>query len=546
MRSADCGIGLAPASLAPRSALCIPHSRPLKRPWGVRNLRLPRFIGLALGVLAAIAAVAASAAPGQNDLVQRPWFEARTACFHIYSCGPTQEVARLAMRLEQFREAYAVLAGSQAVASPPIVVFAFPDHAAMAPFLPLYDGKPANLSAFFSRGSHQNLIVLALSGSDEASLKVIFHEYAHLLLRRNQLWWPLWLSEGMAEIYATFEINGARARIGLPLDHHLRLLAHTPLMPLHDLFSVSRDSPSYNERQHQGLFYSESWLLTHYLMLGGNPAHKNNFRQLTPLLREGQSPEQAFTNAFHTSLPAMQAELRRYLQRGTFTSLELTLPASLATPRTLATRRLTPMEVCYHLGEELSHIGRLEAAETWFRRAMKLAPASPLPYEGLGLLAARRGQLEESIRDLRKATQLGPLNFLGHYIYGREQYLRTGHDQRLGPLPEEAAVPIRAELQKSLALMPDFGPAQHLLGFFELVQGKDLAAAEKHIQRAIQLEPENPSYMLSLAQLQVARQDAAAARRTLLPLRLPYVDPEVRAHAEEMLKTLDTPSAPSH
>ena len=230
------------------------------------------------------------------------------AYFHIYSCGPTQEVARVAMRLEQFREAYALLAGAQAVASPPIVVMAFPDRATMQPFLPLYEGKPANLTAFFSRGSDQNLIVLPLAGTDADSLKVIFHEYTHLLLRHNQPYWPMWLTEGMAEIYATFEVvGGSHARIGNPIDHHLRLLEHTPLLPLKELFAVTRDSPEYNERQHQGLFYSESWLLTHYLMLGGNPAHQANFRQLTPLLRQGQSPEQAFTNALHTTLPAMES-----------------------------------------------------------------------------------------------------------------------------------------------------------------------------------------------------------------------------------------------
>ena len=86
------------------------------------------------------------------------------------------------------------------------------------------------------------------------------------------------------------------------------------------------------------------------------------------------------------------------------------------------------------------------------------------------------------------------------------------------PLEKEAAAEIRNELQKSLALMPDFGPAQHLLGFFEMVQGEDLSAAEKHIERAIQLEPENQSYLLTLAQVQLASRDPAAARRTLEPL----------------------------
>jgi tetratricopeptide (TPR) repeat protein len=491
------------------------------------------------GTLLALAAVAAAGEPGTEALTQRHWFEARTAYFQIYSCGPTQEVARLAVRLEQFRDAYSRLAGAQAVASPPIIVMAFPDQASMRPFLPLYQGKPANLAAFFSRGSDQNLMALPLSSLETGSLKMVFHEYTHLLLRHNEPYWPLWLTEGMAEIYATFEVYGGyHARIGKPINSHLRFLEHTPLLPLSQLFAVTRGSPEYNEREHQGVFYSESWLLTHYLMLGGSPAHKANFRQLTPLLRLGQSPEQAFTNALRTSLPAMESELRAYLARGKFGSLELTLTASVETPRSFATRGLTPMEVYYRLGDELLHIGRLEAAETYFVQARKLGPASPLPYEGLGLLAARRGQHSEAVRYLQQAIRLGPLNFLGHYTYAREKYLLTGDGQNLHPLEKAAAAEIRVELQKSLALMPDFGPAHHLLGFFELVQGEDLAGAEKHIERAIQLEPENQSYLLTLAQAQLASRNPAAARRTLEALRLPYVEPQIRTHAEEMIKSL--------
>src|SRR5208283_2831035 len=106
-------------------------------------------------------------------------------------------------------------------------------------------------------------------------------------------------------------------------------------------------------------------------------------------------------------------------------------------------------------------------------------------YEGLGLLAARRGRSDEAVRCLRQAMQLGPLHFLAHYTYAREKYLLTAKGPNLHPLEPEEAAEIRAELQKSLALMPDFGPAHHLLGLFEMVQGEDLAAAEKHIERAI-------------------------------------------------------------
>jgi thioredoxin-like negative regulator of GroEL len=86
--------------------------------------------------------------------------------------------------------------------------------------------------------------------------------------------------------------------------------------------------------------------------------------------------------------------------------------------------------------------------------------------------------------------------------------------------------------------MPDFGQAHRLLGFFEMAQGENLVAAEQHLQRAIQLEPENLSYRLSLAQAQLSRNEIEEARRTLGPLRLPYVEAQLRAHAEGILKEI--------
>src|SRR6266567_1360418 len=303
----------------------------------LENRSLLWFLFLAL----ALVAVRSRAEDDLSPLLQRRWFEARTAHFNVYSCGETQQVAKLIARLEQFRQAYSLLAGAQAVASPPIIVLAFPDIEAMRPFRPVREGKPAHLTAFFHRGGEENLIVLPLT--DSVSLQAILHEYAHLLLRHNDPFWPLWLKEGMAEIYGTFEpIGGNRARIGKPIGRHLRLLSEEHLMPLADLFRVTHDSAEYNEEQHQGIFYSESWLLTHYLMLGGGPARKAQFGQLTPLLRQGQRPAQAFTNAFRAPLETIEKELRRYLQREKLDSLELMLNTDISAPRALSRLDITP------------------------------------------------------------------------------------------------------------------------------------------------------------------------------------------------------------
>ena len=485
-----------------------------------------------------LAAITASGQSETHQLVQRRWFEARTAHFHTYSCGPTQAVAKLTARLEQFHDAYSALAGAEAVASPPIVVMAFPDVASLRGFVPLYQGKPGNMEGFFKRGSDENLIGIALTG--QGSLRVIFHEYTHLLMRHNQPFWPIWLNEGMAEIYSTFEVIGSHGvRIGQPMPSRLNLLAHEPMLPLKKLLAVTHDSPEYNEQEQQGILYSQAWLLTHYLMLGNNAAHKARFGEFTTLLRLGQPSEQAFTNAFRTSLPVMEKELKGYLDRGRIESLTLSVKGDLTAPRPMITRDLPPVEIWFRLGDQLLRARRLDEAEACFREAQKLAPTNPLPSEGLGLLAIRRGDSAAALRHLGEALKRGSVSFLAHYEYARLKLEAGGKSPGfLSRMEATPAAEIRAELRKSLALMPDFGPANHLLGLFALIQGDDLAGAVKHLKRAIQLEPENLFYLLALAQAQSKTEGPTAARRTLESLRLSYIPPPLRAQAEELIKTL--------
>jgi tetratricopeptide (TPR) repeat protein len=492
-----------------------------------------------LTVLLALGIFPVHAQSPNVPIVQRQWFGARTTHFYIYSCGAQEKVFRIAGQLEEFCETYSQLAGAQAIASPPIVVMVFPDHESMKPFLPLYRGQPENLSGFFQHDADENLIVLSLpqAGAALVDMSVVFHEYTHLLFRRNDRLWPPWLKEGMAELYSTFATTGYNAFIGQPIERHLRLLAKQPLMPLTELFAVTHDSPQYNEREHQGMFYAESWLLAHFLVAGDNPDYKSRFGKFTVLLREGQAPVQAFTNALQMPLPVVESELRHYLARGRFAPIQLTFPENVALSKVISTWNLTPVEVYFFLGDELLRIDRPDAAEKYFADAQKLAPASPLPYEGLGLLAAQRGQHDEALHELAEALQHGSTSFLVYYTHAREKYRLTADSQgRYTPLKKPEAVEIRNELQKSLTLMPDFGPAHELSGFFEMVQGENPAAAEQHLKLAIQLEPENPSYLLTLAQVQLRNEDPNAARRTLEPLLLPNVEPKLRAQANELLR----------
>ena len=492
-----------------------------------------------LAVLLAVGIFPVHAQSPDIPLVQWQWFGARTAHFNIYGCGAPEQVFRVAGQLEEFCETYSQLAGAQTAASPPIVVMVFPDHESMKPFLPLYHGQPENLSGFFQHGNDENLIVLSLPQPGEASMdtSVVFHEYTHLLFRHNDRIWPLWLKEGMAELYSTFVATGYNAFIGQPIDHHLRLLARQPLIPLTELFAVTHDSPQYNERDRQGMFYAESWLLTHFIVAGDNPDYKLRFGQFTVLLREGQTPVQAFTNALQTPLPVVESEFRRYLARGRFAPIRLTFPENVALPKAISTWNLTPMEVNFWLGDELLRIDRPDAAEIFFANARKLAPANPLPYEGLGLLAIRRKQPDKAVRELKESLRLGSSSYIAHYFYAYEKFrLAASAQGERGSLPRETAAEIHDELVRSIALMPDFGPSHELFGILELAQNGDFNLAEQHLQLAIQLEPENPYYLLSLADEQFRNRKPEAARQTLATLLLPTVEAKIRAQANELLQ----------
>ena len=208
-------------------------------------------------------------------------------------------------------------------------------------------------------------------------------------------------------------------------------------------------------------------------------------------------------------------------------------------PRPLTTRGLGPAEICFRLGDLLLRLDRLEEADALFGQAQRLAPASSLGFEGLGLLAAERRQPTLAITHLKSALRLGSKSFLVHYVFARETFrLAAPAPDRFVRLEKEAAAEIRTELGLTLSLMPDFGPAHHLLGFLELVQGEDLPRAIRHLETAIRLEPENQAYALSLAQAQIAAQNPSAARRTLQELSRPSVDASLRQAAAELLRTL--------
>jgi tetratricopeptide (TPR) repeat protein len=488
----------------------------------------------AIAVLVACAFVL-SAAPDSEAKDQ--WFSLRSKNFNIVANSDERSTRELALKLEQFRFVFLQLFNIKNDSPVPITVVVFKSDDSFKPFKPLYNGKPANVAGYFQRGEDENIIALNINGNEQRPMSVIFHEYTHLLTAYTPHEWPLWLKEGLAELYSTFDVKKNEVTIGSPISHHVYFLRAQKFTPLERMFQVSRYSPDYNERSKQGVFYAESWALTHYLMFGNKSARQPELLEFVKLINSGATVEKAFAGAFKSDYASIEKDLRRYIGNDSYAATIYTMK-SVEGEKDLASRPLSDAEVQFYLGDLLFHTNRVDEAEKFFTQASTLDPALPGPYEGLGFVATRRNKYAEAAQQFKEASARGSKNHLAHFYYAQSMV----QDASLSGALQNRSDLVKAiadELKISIKLMPGFAPAYHLLGFTYLVSGEDLKQAAEALTAALQLEPQNQQFALTMAHIQVRAQNYAAARKTLATL-LASDDPTVKASADSIANMIES------
>jgi hypothetical protein len=220
----------------------------------------------------------------------------------------------------------------------PTVVVVFPHDRAFTPYKPIYNGKPVDVGGVFYSGRDTHYITLVNDGR-EGRLRVLFHEYAHLMISNVVMNLPTWLSEGLAEYYSTYDHarDGREAVIGRPRESHLRRLAEGKLLPLNELITVDRGSPLYNEGERRSVFYAQSWALTHMLLLG-EPSRATELAAFIRAVQSGVTAPEAWRQAFGDA--DLSRTLQQYLRQFTFKAYRYTFTEGVA--RVDAAARLMP------------------------------------------------------------------------------------------------------------------------------------------------------------------------------------------------------------
>jgi Flp pilus assembly protein TadD len=457
------------------------------------------------------------------------WVEVRSPHFSVVTDAGEKRGRDAALHFEQMRAVFGAIMLKAKVTMPtPLQIVAFRNTKEMRQFAPLWRGKPTQVAGLFQGNSDRCFILLDMSVEDP--WRVVFHEYAHQLLNGNtNASVQPWFDEGFAEYFSTIQVNGKEAEVGLPSEDNYQILSETGLMKVADLFRVQHDSSTYNENgDHRSVFYAESWLVVHYLyekklMIKVGPYFDLAIDRKLPV-------EDAIQQAFGLSAAQFDTELRNYVEGRRFLYGKIPSPAGIESAAYIA-KPLTTADAKAVLADTHLHSPDYQdKAVAEFEEVLKLESDNAAALRGLGYAYLMKRDFHRAGEYFTRAAEHDSNDPRVLYYSGMLAEMEEGRG--LGSDPARVAV-IQKQLEKSVALDPEFADAYSLLAFIYMSQS-NFEQALNTMRKAVALNPRNEEYSFNLAQMYLANRNIDPALAVLQQLKNSS-NPEVAAKASQSL-----------
>lgn len=341
----------------------------------------------ALFLAAAVwAAVLASGAEAQ--VLSRDWKQAKTAHLTVVGDAKADDLQRIGLEIERFRDALSTLLPSARFDdTTPVVVVVFRDDAAMQPFKPRNRDRTLSIvdaqfvaaaDADYALMTARNTVLLGaprtISANTPSTFRIgyqgVYRGYAVKIIRQTYRRLPMWLDEGLVDFAASFETRDSDGRtvVGAALRGHLATLSRVSPLPLTQLVADDAAIRQVRNRDERVRFYATAWGLTHYLLVGQGGTLRPALHAYIRAIEEGASSSAAFTQVFGTDLAPLEKAVRDHLR-----SLKLPamiLASSSATPPPVAA--MTEADALALRADILVRQRLYADAEPWIDKALAL------------------------------------------------------------------------------------------------------------------------------------------------------------------------------
>ena len=425
------------------------------------------------------------------------WVRLTTPHFEIYTTDGENEGTEALRVFEQVRYFFLQNSPSKTAPDSPVRIVAFRSEKEYRPYR-LNEGA----FAYYMRSRKRDYIVMQDLGPEHH--KAAVHEYTHLIVEHLGLNLPVWLNEGLADLYSSLEPHGNEALIGRPLAERQATLMQEKWLDLGILLAVDRDSPNYNERNKMSIFYAQSWALTHMLMLG--ESYGPRFSEFVSAISKGRPAADCFRSIYGKSLAQVNEDLHSYLHRSTVRAalFQVKLSKFDIEPEISG---LSPLSVDLALTDLLgAQKKRQSEAAARLQELERENPNNPEIQESLAYLKWQAGDNEQALKHFAQAAALGSNDpdMLFHY----SQLLYDS-----GAAPNT----IIDVLQKVVAQRPDYYEARFNLGMLAL-NTKQWNVAYSVLSQIKTVEPDRAFFFFSalahcLLNLQNTKQAGAMAMR---------------------------------
>ena len=455
------------------------------------------------------------------------WRRLDSPNFIVIGDAGERELKNIAVQFEGFRETLGrVLSRKVTATAVPTVVVVFPHDRAYTPYKPIFNGKPVDVGGVFYSGRDANYITLLSEPTDER-LRVLFHEYAHLMVSNVIVNLPTWLSEGLAEFYSTYSYTrgGREALIGRTVESHILRLREERLLPMTELIAVDHDSPLYNEGERRSLFYAQSWAITHMLLLG-EPARLKELSAFMAAIQRGTPAAEAWRQAF--AGVDMDRELRQYVQAYAFKAYRFKFEEAVARVEAAA-RPMAQPEVSAFLAGLRIRQQRIEEAATLVDAALKSDGAHAHVNVAKAQLDLARG--DQGAAAARLSSIPPDDDWFVRYTAGTTL---TDSVDREADVPADRIDAARAHFA-AVARVREVPNALADLARLDLAgRNRPTAQSRATIERARALAPGRDDYAIIHAHILTELGDFVLAQAVLGPLLTATAPPHVRANASSL------------